>query len=77
MVSLSIVAMAYAGISSVLTLMLPYYLQDPAAPLPHALKQVGLPSAAAVIAVGALFGLSTSLLGNSGFKVTSFQIEGL
>ena len=36
MVSLSLVALAYTGISSVLTLMVPYYLQDAAAPLPAA-----------------------------------------
>jgi len=62
-ISLSIVCLAYVGISSVLTLMLPYYLQDAAAPLPHALQAVNLPAAAGVVAVGALFGLSTSLLG--------------
>lgn len=62
-VSLLIVCCAYIGISSVLTLMLPYYLQDAAAPLPHAFQAVNLPSAAGVVAIGALFGLSTSLLG--------------
>ena len=38
-VSLLIVCCAYIGISSVLTLMLPYYLQDAAAPLPHAFQE--------------------------------------
>jgi len=62
-VSLIIVCIGYMGISGVLTLMLPYYLQDTDAPLPHAFRVVGLPEAAWVVAVGALFGLSTSLLG--------------
>ena len=62
-VSLMIVCVSYIGISSVLTLMLPYYLQDAHAPLPFAFKTAGLPAAALVVTVGALFGLSTSLLG--------------
>jgi cationic amino acid transporter 3 len=62
-VSLIIVCFGYIGISGVLTLMVPYYLQDADAPLPHAFRLVGLPEAAWVVALGALFGLSTSLLG--------------
>ena len=62
-VSLFIVCVGYIGISGVLTLMVPYYLQDADAPLPHAFRLVGLPEAAWVVALGALFGLSTSLLG--------------
>ena len=58
-----IVSVAYMGVGGVLTLMVPYYLQDADAPLSHAFKLVGLPDAAWVIALGALFGLSTSLLG--------------
>jgi len=62
-ISLSLVALAYTGISSTLTLMVPYYLQDPSAPLPAAFNHLGLRWAGWVVAVGALFGLSTSLLG--------------
>jgi len=62
-VSLSFVALAYTGISSTLTLMLPYYLQDSAAPLPFAFHHAGLSWAGWVVSIGALFGLSTSLLG--------------
>ncbi len=62
------VCLCYVGVSSVLTLMVPYYLQDAAAPLPFVFNQVGLMSAGWVVAVGALFGLSTSLLGNYFFK---------
>ena len=38
-------------------------LQDVTAPLPYAFQAVGLPIAGYVVSVGALFGLSTSLLG--------------
>ena len=62
-VSLGVVAAAYTGISSVLTLMLPYYLQDATAPLPFVFHSVGLSWAGWVVSIGALFGLSTSLLG--------------
>ncbi len=63
MVSLVLVCLAYVGVSSVLTLMVPYYLQDASAPLPFVFNEVGLMAAAWVVAIGALFGLSTSLLG--------------
>jgi len=63
LVSLSFVCLAYTGISSTLTLMLPYYLQDSAAPLPFAFHQAAMPWAAWIVSIGALFGLSTSLLG--------------
>jgi len=63
LISLSFVALAYTGISSTLTLMLPYYLQDPSAPLPFAFHHAGLSWAGWVVSIGALFGLSTSLLG--------------
>ena len=62
-ISLSLVALAYTGISSTLTLMVPYYLQDSNAPLPSAFNHLGLRWAGWVVGVGALFGLSTSLLG--------------
>lgn len=62
-ISLAVVCVAYVGVSSVLTLMVPYYLQDVSAPLPFVFHEVGLMSAGWVVAVGALFGLSTSLLG--------------
>ena len=63
MVSLSLVALAYTGISSTLTLMVPYYLQDAAAPLPAAFHAVTMSWAGRLVSIGALFGLSTSLLG--------------
>ncbi|XP_055947666.1 high affinity cationic amino acid transporter 1-like isoform X2 [Argiope bruennichi] len=61
--SLMIVFAAYFSISSIQTLMWPYYAQDVAAPLPYVFQMVGYPVAKWVITIGALAGLSTSLLG--------------
>jgi len=63
MLSLLVIFISYCGISSVLTLMVPYYLQDVNAPLPDAFIQVGWPAGRWIVTIGALFGLSTSLLG--------------
>merc|ERR1719336_2347510 len=63
MMCLAAVSLAYTGVSSILTLMVPYYMQDAAAPLPHVFHVVGLDWAGNVVSLGALFGLSTSLLG--------------
>ena len=62
-ISLSLVFFAYFGISSALTLMIPYYLQDATAPLPYAFHETGWIFVGYVVSAGALFGLSTSLLG--------------
>ena len=61
--SLSIIFLSYCGISSVLTLMVPYFAQDVSAPLPGAFQYVGWPVGRWIVAVGAILGLSTSLLG--------------
>ncbi|GBM60617.1 High affinity cationic amino acid transporter 1 [Araneus ventricosus] len=61
--SLMIVFTAYFSISCIQTLMWPYYAQDVAAPLPYVFQMVGYPVAKWVITIGALTGLSTSLLG--------------
>ena len=63
MLSLFIIFLSYCGISTVLTLMVPYFAQDISAPLPGAFKYVGWPVGRWIVAVGALFGLSTSVLG--------------
>ncbi|XP_042909296.1 cationic amino acid transporter 3 isoform X2 [Parasteatoda tepidariorum] len=61
--SLLFVFLAYFGVSTVQTLMVPYYLQNNAAPLPYVFDYVGWPVCRWIVAVGALAGLSTSLLG--------------
>ncbi|XP_063228233.1 cationic amino acid transporter 2-like [Bacillus rossius redtenbacheri] len=62
-VSLVIIFAAYFGISTVLTLMWPYYDQDPDAPLPYVFMKVGWPVIKWIVTVGAVFALCTSLLG--------------
>ncbi|XP_036326317.1 cationic amino acid transporter 2-like isoform X1 [Rhagoletis pomonella] len=63
LLSLLIIFLCYFGVSTVLTLMVPYYEQDPNAPLPFAFKQVGWTFAMWVVAVGGLIGLLASLFG--------------
>uniref|UniRef100_A0A1B6KAW3 Cationic amino acid transporter C-terminal domain-containing protein n=1 Tax=Graphocephala atropunctata TaxID=36148 RepID=A0A1B6KAW3_9HEMI len=62
-VSLLIVFVAYSGVSSVLTLMWPYFLQDIDAPLPYVFTQLDLGWASWLVTIGGLFGLSASLFG--------------
>lgn len=61
--SLLIVFLAYFGVSSILTLMLPYYMQDENAPLPFVYDHLGWHVAKYVVSVGAICGLCSSLLG--------------
>uniref|UniRef100_A0A131YKQ5 Amino acid transmembrane transport n=1 Tax=Rhipicephalus appendiculatus TaxID=34631 RepID=A0A131YKQ5_RHIAP len=62
-VSLGIVFLAYLGVSIIETLLWPYYAQNVSAPLPFVFQQVGWSVAKWIISIGALAGLSTSLLG--------------
>lgn len=62
--SLTVVFLAYFGISTVLTMMLPYYEQNEKAPLPHVFQQVGWPIAVYIVSFGAIFGLCASLMGS-------------
>lgn len=61
--SLTIIFLAYFGTSVVVTLMVPYYLQDKNAPIPHAFELVGWDVAKWVVAIGGIFGLCASLFG--------------
>ncbi len=62
--SLLLVFVAYFGVSSVITLMIPFNMLDKRSPIPDAFRQRGLPWANYIISVGAICGLSSSLLGN-------------
>ncbi|XP_076251381.1 high affinity cationic amino acid transporter 1 isoform X1 [Rhynchophorus ferrugineus] len=62
-VSLFIVFCAYFGVSTVLTLMVPYYQLDHDAPIPRAFEAIGWYWAKWIVAIGALFGLCASLFG--------------
>ncbi|KAJ8731657.1 hypothetical protein PYW07_004821 [Mythimna separata] len=61
--SLLVVFLAYCGVSSVLTLMVPYYMQDEKAPFPYVYDQLGWPWAKYAVSVGAICALCSSLLG--------------
>ncbi|XP_031840564.1 cationic amino acid transporter slimfast [Nomia melanderi] len=61
--SLVIILMAYFSISTVLTMMWPYYDQDADAPFPYAFEQIGWIAIKWIVNIGAAFALCTSLLG--------------
>lgn len=63
-VSLFVIFLAYFGISTVLTMMLPYYMQNENAPLPYVFRYYGWETAAWAVSIGAIFGLCASLLGS-------------
>lgn len=61
--SLFIIFVAYFGTSTVITLMVPYYLQDPDAPIPYAFEHIGWYTAKWIVSIGGIFGLCASLFG--------------
>ncbi|TMW50794.1 hypothetical protein DOY81_004123 [Sarcophaga bullata] len=63
LLSLLVIFLCYFGVSTVITLMVPYYLQDPNAPLPSAFKLVGWDFAMWIVSIGGLVGLLASLFG--------------
>ncbi|XP_054286520.1 cationic amino acid transporter 2-like [Macrosteles quadrilineatus] len=61
--SLFICFLAYSGVSTVLTLMWPYYLQDEEAPIPYVFAELNLEWAKWIVTFGSLFGFGASLFG--------------
>ena len=62
--SMIIVTVLYIGSSASLTLMIPFTDVDVAAPFPAAFEERGMHWARFVVAVGTLFGITTSLIGS-------------
>ncbi|KAL0268257.1 UNVERIFIED_CONTAM: hypothetical protein PYX00_010274 [Menopon gallinae] len=62
--SLTIIFLAYFSMSTVLTLMVPYYDQNPNAPFTVAFDRLGWDFAKWIVSIGAVFGLFPSLLGS-------------
>ena len=63
-ISLFIVFMCYFSVSSILTLILPYNQLDKLSPIPNAFARRGFHTATYVIGIGAVCGLTSSLLGS-------------
>ena len=63
-VSLVVIFVCYFGVSAVVTLMVPFDQLDKLSPIPNAFVQRGFPLAKYIIGVGAVCGLSSSLLGS-------------
>ncbi|XP_074026555.1 cationic amino acid transporter 2 isoform X2 [Leptinotarsa decemlineata] len=64
MISLLITLMSYFTISTVITLVWPYYLQDEHAAFPHVFEELGWTGVKWVITVGSTCALSTTMFGS-------------
>ncbi|KNC34980.1 hypothetical protein FF38_12266 [Lucilia cuprina] len=62
-ISLIIIFLSYFGVSTVLTMIIPYYEQDRDAPFPAAFDAIGWNTVKWIVTIGAIFALCTSLLG--------------
>ncbi|XP_038210022.1 high affinity cationic amino acid transporter 1-like [Zerene cesonia] len=60
---LVVVFLAYASVATVVTMMVPYYMQDVVASVASAFSLVGWEWARWIVSVGAVFGISASLFG--------------
>lgn len=61
--SLIIIFLSYFGVATVLTMALPYYLQDPKAPFPNLFDWLGWHEIKWIVSIGAIFSLCTNSLG--------------
>ncbi|XP_055538374.1 cationic amino acid transporter 2-like [Wyeomyia smithii] len=61
--SLLIIFLSYSGVATVLTMALPYYLQDPIAPFPNLFDWLGWQEIKWIVSIGAIFSLCTNSLG--------------
>ena len=62
--SLVVIFVCYFGVSAIVTLMVPFDQLDKLSPIPNAFVQRGFPLAKYIIGIGAVCGLSSSLLGS-------------
>ena len=62
--SLVVIFVCYFGVSAIVTLIIPFDHLDKLSPIPNAFVQRGFPLAKYIIGVGAVCGLSSSLLGS-------------
>ncbi|XP_034938053.1 cationic amino acid transporter 3-like isoform X2 [Chelonus insularis] len=63
-ISLTVIFVAYFSTSTVLTMMWPYYDQNPEAPLPYVFQKMGWPALMWIVNIGAVSALCTNLLGS-------------
>ncbi|XP_050067134.1 cationic amino acid transporter 2-like [Anopheles maculipalpis] len=61
--SLIIIFLSYFGVATVLTMALPYYLQNPIAPFPRLFDYLGWQEIKWIVSIGAIFSLCTNSLG--------------